>query len=121
MTRAVWRIHQQVDPHATIVAPSFAVRLPPSDVAVALRVAAVVGHPVRRYYDVNALSIYPKVLYDGRPGGPEDAMRMLTLVRHGWPGQAYRAQPVVGDRGQLRGDRPGDGCAPICGGDRSPT
>ncbi len=82
ITRSVWRIHQQVDPHATIVAPSFAVRLPSQRRWLsAYESQRVGGHPVRRYYDANALSLYPKVLYDGRPGGPEDAMRMLALAK----------------------------------------
>ena len=82
ITRSVWRIHQQVDPHATIVAPSFAVRLLSQRRWLsAYESQRVGGHPVRRYYDANALSLYPKVRYDARPGGPEDAMRMLALAK----------------------------------------
>jgi hypothetical protein len=81
ITRAVWRIHRQVDPGATIVAPSFAVRLASQRRWMsAYQSQRVGGHPVHDYYDVNALSLYPKVEYHGRPGGPEDAMRLLAVA-----------------------------------------
>ena len=83
LTRAVWRIHEQVDPASTIVAPSFAVRLPSQRRWMSsYESQRVGGHPVRHFYDANALSIYPRTTYGARIGGPEDAMRLVTLVRH---------------------------------------
>jgi hypothetical protein len=83
MTRAVWRIHQHVDPDATIVAPSFAVRLRSQRQWLsAYERQRVAGRPVRHYYDANALSLYPRARYGSRTGGPEDAMRLLTMAKH---------------------------------------
>jgi len=83
MTRTVWRIHQHVDPRATIVAPSFAVRLDGQRRWLsAYERQRLGGHPVRDFYDANALSLYPKAWYGTRPGGPEDAMRLLALAKH---------------------------------------
>jgi hypothetical protein len=83
LTRAVWRIHRQVDPGATIVAPSFAVRLPSQRRWLsAYESQRVGGHPVRHFYDANALSIYPQTTYGARIGGPEDSMRLVNVVRH---------------------------------------
>ena len=83
MTREVWRIHQQVDPDATIVAPSFAVRLESQRRWLSAYESQRVGrHPVWHYYDANALSLYPKAHYAGRLGGPEDAMRILAMAKH---------------------------------------
>ena len=83
MTREVWRIHQQVDPDATIVAPPFAVRLESQRRWLSAYESQWVGsHPVWHYYDANALSLYPKAHYAGRLGGPEDAMRLLAMAKH---------------------------------------
>jgi hypothetical protein len=83
LTRIVYRVRNQVDPGATVVAPSFAVRLPFEREWLSSYVSQrVAGHRVWHYYDVNALSLYPKATYHGRPGGPEDAIAMLGNVRH---------------------------------------
>jgi hypothetical protein len=82
MTRTVWRIHQHVDPRATIVAPSFAVRLDGQRRWLsAYERQRLGGHPVRDFYDANALSLYPEAWYGTRAGGPEDAMRLLALAK----------------------------------------
>lgn len=83
LTQIVDRVRDLVDPGATVVAPSFAVRLPYQRAWMAEYQRQLVdGVPVWRDYDVNALSLYPKPTYDGRPGGPEDAIRLLGVARH---------------------------------------
>jgi hypothetical protein len=82
MTAIVDQVRDQVDPAATVVAPSFAVRLPYlRDWMGSYQRAEVDGHPVWDDYDVNALSLYPKPTYRQGPGGPEDAMRLLSKSR----------------------------------------
>jgi hypothetical protein len=82
MTRVVWAVHQQVDRRATVVAPSFAVRLGPQRRWLsAYESQRVHHHAVRHYYDANALSLYPRASYHGRLGGPEDAMGLLAQAR----------------------------------------
>ncbi len=83
MTQVVDQVRDEVDPGATVVAPSFAIRMPyqrrwMSDYQRQL----VAGHPVWWNYDVNALSIYPKPQYGRRIGGPEDAMALVSMARH---------------------------------------
>jgi hypothetical protein len=83
MTRVVDQVRDQVDPQATVVAPSFAVRLKGQRKWLSQYVAQRVGgKPVWRYYDVNALSLYPMATYGSRTGGPEDAVAMLPNIRH---------------------------------------
>ncbi len=83
MTTIVDQVRDQVDPAATVVAPSFAVRLPYQRVWMRrYQRTQVDGHPVWDDYDANALSLYPKPRYRHRPGGPEDAMRLLSHARH---------------------------------------
>lgn len=83
LTQIVHRVRDQVDPAATVVAPSFAVRLPYQRVWMRKYQHVLVGgHPVWDEYDVNALSLYPKPRYHHRLGGPEDAMRLLGRARH---------------------------------------
>jgi hypothetical protein len=83
LTRVVDRVRNHVDPHATVVAPSFAVRLPYQRRWLsAYQRSHVAGRPVWHYYDANAISIYPKPKYGSRPGGPEDAMRLVDMTRH---------------------------------------
>ncbi len=83
LTRIVDDVRDQVDPEATVVAPSFAVRLE-SQRRWFSRYSSetVAGRPVWRSYDVNALSLYPMATYGDRTGGPEDAVAMLGDVRH---------------------------------------
>jgi hypothetical protein len=82
LTRIVDRVRNRIDPGATVVAPSFAVRLPGQRRWIsAYQKQRVRGHHVWRYYDVNALSIYPKASYGDRTGAPEDAYRLLRRVR----------------------------------------
>jgi hypothetical protein len=83
LTRVVHTVRDQVDRGATVVAPSFAMRLA-SERAWFSRYQKqrVGGHPVSHYYDVNAVSLYPMPTYGGRSGGPEDAMALLGNVRH---------------------------------------
>lgn len=82
LTRIVDQVRDQVDPGARVVAPSFAVRLPYQQRWLAhYESQRVGGAPVWRHVDANALSLYPKATYHGRPGGPEDAMRLLGHVR----------------------------------------
>lgn len=82
LTRIVDQVRDQVDPAATVVAPSFAVRLRFQRRWMSQYVAQRVGgQPVWRFYDVGALSLYPMASYDGRTGGPEDAVAMLPDIR----------------------------------------
>jgi polysaccharide biosynthesis protein PslG len=83
LTRIVWQARQQVDPGATVVAPSFAVRLVGqrrwlSD----YMTQRVSSRPVWRFFDASAVSLYPKARYGDRMGGPEDAMALLARARH---------------------------------------
>jgi hypothetical protein len=83
LTRIVDQVRNQVDPEATVLAPSFAVRLTGERKWLSRYVSQRVGgHPVWHYYDVNALSLYPMATYGDRTGGPEDAVAMLPDVRH---------------------------------------
>jgi len=83
LTAIVDRVRDQVDPAATVVAPSFAIRLPYQRAWLsAYQSQTVNGRPVWRYYNVNALSIYPKPRYGSRLGGPEDAMMLVSWAKH---------------------------------------
>jgi hypothetical protein len=82
LTRIVWQTRQQVDPGATVVGPSFAVRLPGQRRWLYDYTSQRVGGlPVWRYYDATGLSLYPKARYGHRIGGPEDAMALLVKAR----------------------------------------
>jgi hypothetical protein len=82
LTRVVARTRRLVDPDAVVVAPSFAVRRPSQRREMAsYQAQRVAGRPVWRYYDSNAVSLYPLARYDDRIGGPEDSMRLLRRVR----------------------------------------
>ena len=83
LTRTVHDVGAEVDPQATIVAPSFAVRLPYQRQWLSDYESQVIdGVPVWRYYDANALSLYPMPTSGHRTAGPEDAMRLLGRARH---------------------------------------
>ena len=83
LTGIVNQTRNSVDPDATVVAPSFAARLPYQRAWLRdYQRQLVDGQPVWNSYDVNALSLYPKPTYGGRSGGPEDAMRLLGKVRY---------------------------------------
>jgi hypothetical protein len=83
LTRVVYRVRNQVDPGASVVAPSFDMRLPWERTWFSrYQSQRVDGRPVSDFYDVNAVSLYPMPSYGGRPGGPEDAMAMVGRVRH---------------------------------------
>jgi hypothetical protein len=82
LTAIVDRVRDEVDPRATVVAPSFAVsmrymRLWMSDYQRQL----VDGRPVWQHYDVNSLSLYPQPRAGERAAGPEDAMALLRRSR----------------------------------------
>jgi hypothetical protein len=82
LTRIVHQVRNQVDPGATVVAPSFAARLDSQRRWLSRYVSERVhGRPVWHYYDVNALSLYPMATYGDRSGGPEDAVGLLRDVR----------------------------------------
>lgn len=83
LTAVVDQVRDEVDPRATVVAPSFAVRLPYQRAWMAQyqQQDTPDGLPVWRHYDVNALSLYPRPQYGDRDGGPEDAMRLLAMSR----------------------------------------
>lgn len=82
MTRVVWTVRRQVDRQATVVAPSFAVRLASQRRWLSAYESQRLNHrPVHRFYDANALSLYPRARYHARLGGPEDAMHLLTLAQ----------------------------------------
>ena len=82
LTRIVWQTRQQVDPDATLVGPSFAVRLAGQREWLGDYTSQRVGgRPVWRYYDDTGLSLYPKATYGDRIGGPEDAMALLASAR----------------------------------------
>jgi hypothetical protein len=83
LTKVVHDVGAQTDPQATIVAPSFAVRLPYQRQWFSrYERQQVDGVPVRRYYDANALSLYPMPTSGHRIAGPEDAMALLGRARH---------------------------------------
>jgi hypothetical protein len=83
LTRIVHDVGQEVDPNATIVAPSFAVRMTYQRAWFSQYQQQLVnGVPVWHYYDANALSLYPKPTTGDGPAGPEDAMALLGPVRH---------------------------------------
>lgn len=82
LTQIVDQVRNQVDPGATVVAPSFAVRLKGERTWMSKYLAQTVdGQPVWHFYDVDALSLYPMATYGKRTGGPEDAVAMLGGVR----------------------------------------
>ena len=82
MTRVVDRVRDQVDPGATVLAPSFAVRYVGERRWIRRYESRTVGGtPVWKNYDASGFSLYPKARYGDRPGGPEDAMRLLAKVR----------------------------------------
>lgn len=83
LTRIVHQVRAQVDPGATVVAPSFAMRLKGQTRWFAkYQAQQVAGKPVWRFYDANSLSLYPMATYGERAGGPEDAMVLLDSARH---------------------------------------
>jgi hypothetical protein len=83
LTRIVHQVGQEVDAQATVVAPSFAVRLPYQRRWFSHYEAQHLdGVPVWRYYDANALSLYPMPTLGHRTAGPEDAMALLGPTRH---------------------------------------
>ena len=78
----MWQLRNQYAPTASLVAPSFAVRLPYERRWVSDYNSQVVGgQPVWRYVDANAFSLYPAATYGDRTGGPEDAMTLLQQTR----------------------------------------
>lgn len=82
LTQIVHQVRDRVDPGAAVVAPSFAVRLLSQRQWLAdFQSQRVSRRPVWRFYDANALSLYPKATYQGRPGGPEDAFGLVHKVR----------------------------------------
>jgi hypothetical protein len=82
LTRIVYRARNQVDPHAKVVAPSFAIRMGYQQRWFSAYLhTKVAGRHVWHFYDIDALSIYPKASYGGRPGGPEDAMRLVGVAQ----------------------------------------
>jgi len=98
LTRIVWQTRQQVDPGATVVGPSFAVRLAGQRQWLSDYTSQQVGgRPVWRYYDATGLSLYPKATYGDRIGGPEDAMALLVEARrHLAAAGAPADQPIWG-------------------------
>ncbi len=81
LTQVVAQTRRLVDPGAVVLAPSFAVRLASQRSWMATYQSQQLGgHHVWRYYDANALSLYPAETIDGRLGGPEDSMRLLKTV-----------------------------------------
>jgi len=82
MTQVVDQVRDDVDPGAMVLAPSFAVRYPGEQRWVGQYESQTVdGTPVWRFYDAGGFSLYPFARYGDRPGGPEDAMRLLGDVR----------------------------------------
>jgi len=120
LTRVVDRARDEVDPGATVVAPSFATGMPyqyswMEDYQRQL----VNGREVWRFYDVNALSIYPQPQVGERAAGPEDAMRLLRKSRnkltyagvpHGKP--LWISEINYGLRGGPDGPQPAYGLGP---------
>jgi hypothetical protein len=116
LTGIVHDVRDEVDPGATVVAPSFAMRLKyQSRWFAQYQAQQVDGSPVWRYYDANALSLYPMATYGDRAGGPEDAMALAGQARHllaqaGAPSDT----PLWGSEvnyGLVSGATPGDGAA----------
>lgn len=83
LTRIVDDVGEEVDPHATVVAPSFAMRMPYQRRWFSrYQSQHLAGVPVRHYYDANSLSLYPMPMQGHRTAGPEDAMALLGPARH---------------------------------------
>jgi hypothetical protein len=116
LTRIVHDVRDEVDLGATVVAPSFAMRLTYEGRWFAqFQAQQVDGLPVWDYYDANSLSLYPMAMYGDRPGGPEDAMALADqarqlLARAGAPA----GLPLWGSEvnyGLVSGAAPGEGAA----------
>jgi hypothetical protein len=83
LTRIVHQMGSEVDPGATIVAPSFAMRLPyQRRWFTHYQSQRLDGVPVWHYYDANALSLYPMPTSGHHTAGPEDAMALLGPARN---------------------------------------
>ncbi len=97
LTQIVAQARREVDPGAVVLAPSFAVRMASQRAWLAdYQSQRVDGHPVWRYYDANALSLYPQETYGDRIGGPEDAMRLLHKVRRLLTEVGVPSRPIWG-------------------------
>lgn len=82
LTRIAREVRNRVDPHARLLAPPFAVRLPSQRTWMArYERQRAGGRPVWRYYQAVALSLYPTARYGHRTGVPEDAIMLLGKVR----------------------------------------
>jgi len=76
------QVRNQVDPRATVVAPSMVTRLPfEQDWMKKFFATKLHGTPVWRFYDVLALSLYPLAKYGDRIGTPEDTIGLLHQVK----------------------------------------
>jgi hypothetical protein len=82
LTKAMWQVRNRVDPGARVVAPALEARLPFERRWVKRFYAEKVdGTPVWRFVDAISLNLYPRDIYDGRAGTPEDAIRLLVKSR----------------------------------------
>jgi hypothetical protein len=82
LTQVVDRVRDQVDPGATVVAPSFAVTTRWERRWLAdYQAQKVDGTPVWQLYDANGFSLYPRATYADHAGGPEDAVALIGRVR----------------------------------------
>jgi hypothetical protein len=82
LTAVVARARRAVDPGAKVIAPSFATRLTYQRRWMGdYQHQKVGGRHVWTFYDVNALSLYPRDSVGSRTGGPEDAFALLQDVR----------------------------------------
>ena len=104
LTRVVWRVHQQVDPDATIVAPSFAVRLRSQRRWLAAyesqRVERTTGVALLRRQRAQPLPAGYVRRADRWPRGRDAAPRDGPASAR--PGRRTSLDAGVGHRGQLR-------------------
>ena len=83
LTEVVDRVRDEVDPRATVVAPSFVVSMPYQRQWMTDYQSQVVdGRPVWQHYDTNAISVYPEPRAGERAAGPEDAMALVRKAQH---------------------------------------
>jgi hypothetical protein len=97
LTQVVAQTRRLVDPGAVVLAPSFAVRQASQRAWLAhYQSQRVGGRPVWRYYDANALSLYPRERYGARLGGPEESMQLLHQVRRLLTQVGVPSKPIWG-------------------------
>jgi polysaccharide biosynthesis protein PslG len=82
LTRAMDEVRDNVDPHATVVAPAMVTRLPYEMKGLSTYYRQrVAGRAVWRYVDAVSVSLYPLPRVGGHLAVPEDSIRLLKAVK----------------------------------------